>query len=667
MNYPILAPSNTWYKSNTLRNVITEINIVDNYIPTGSESETWNADVNNNGSIKCYINGTKLTIAGNGSGKIVLNEDSSYLFSGSYTVANNYSYLFASCKEINGLNLLDSSQVINLSYAFAAMKSLTEIDVSTFNVSNVENMYMLFSGYNSARMVNLKNIIGIKNWDVSNVTNMQSMFSYCESLTNIDISTWDTRNVTNMTGMFMSCSSLTTLDISKWDTSSVTSMYATFRGCTSLTTLDVSNLNVNNVTNMKNMFSCGNDYGQIPMKITTLDVSKWNTSSVTDMSFMFYGCKGPKTIDVSNWDVSKVTTFDHMFSHSYLTVIGVENWKNTIVTNLECTFHSVMNDILDLSGLRTSNCISFGGMFKQYGSNLTKIIGLEYFDTSAGLDFGDMFYGCTKIRELDLSSFDTTNAKPNVVTSSNGTTSKVMENFFYEMYNLKKVTFGNNFSFNGDGSSTVSSHTAKLPVPNSDYISGADGYWYTYNGIAYTTDNIPNRTACVYYAINQNNADYIVSGKTLIDIANSIREKTGMNDSLSPNNMATAIRSINNNSFRIETGSVIIENDIKSSSSTTLLIHNVICPSGAKLFTFQADDNTFVKIKAKTDAYYTIGITCNFANSLIDCSKNGLIHVWTGSKAAQGGVVAENNNGVSFDSYWLTAGTYNWIAYYWND
>ncbi|MDQ8327161.1 BspA family leucine-rich repeat surface protein, partial [Enterococcus faecium] len=71
------------------------------------------------------------------------------------------------------------------------------------------------------------------------------MFACCNSLTNLDVSKWDTSNVTDMSdmfGMFVSGprSSLTNLDVSKWDTSNVTNMSAMFRDCKSLTTLDVS-------------------------------------------------------------------------------------------------------------------------------------------------------------------------------------------------------------------------------------------------------------------------------------------------------------------------------------------------------------------------------------------------------------------------------------------
>ena len=122
MTYPILAPNSTWYKSSALRSTITQINIVNSYTPTGSETESWNADVDNSGSIKCYRNGTVLTIAGNGSGKIAMNADSSYLF---YNISSNKEDAFIKCTNISGLNIFDASAVTDLSRAFAYCIALT--------------------------------------------------------------------------------------------------------------------------------------------------------------------------------------------------------------------------------------------------------------------------------------------------------------------------------------------------------------------------------------------------------------------------------------------------------------------------------------------------------------------------------------------------------------
>ena len=86
------------------------------------------------------------------------------------------------------------------------------------------------------------------------VTNMDSMFYNCSSLTQLDVSNWDMSQVTSTYAMFNNCSSLTQLDLSNWNMSQVTNMSAMFNNCSSLTQLDLSNWNTSQVTNMSAMF-----------------------------------------------------------------------------------------------------------------------------------------------------------------------------------------------------------------------------------------------------------------------------------------------------------------------------------------------------------------------------------------------------------------------------
>lgn len=666
MNYPILAQTVTWYKGATARSNITQIDIVDSYTATGNEIESWNADANNSGSIKCYITGTVLTIAGNGSGKIAANTNSQQIFFKS-------SDPFSSVTAINGLNLIDTSSVTNLLGAFGHMSSLTSIDLSGWDVSNVTTMVSLFidcsslteiigiSNWNVGNLTTMKQMfsgcislisLDLSNWNTGNVTDMKfafgstseigtmalttigdtsnwntskvtdfsymfqlcsnlteiradywsfnsatdtksmfngctslttviisddcntgnvssmnSMFNNCKSLISLDLSNWNTGNVTDMSQMFSDCESLTTLDVSNWNTGNVTTMASMFNNCKSLRTINVSNWNTGNVTNMSWMFNKTlsltvldvsnwdtskvttfgamfqqGDLGKECNTVAELDVSNWDVSSATDMSFMFYGMQGPRTIDVSKWNVSNVVNFDHMFAHSGLSIGDVSNWTNSIATNMHCMFHTVNEAILNISNLRTSNVIAFSGMFK-WCYNLQKIIGLENFDTSKGVAFHGMFYECQSIQELDLSSFDTTNAKDGIVISGNGNGSETLHNMFGNNYKLKKITLSDKFSFNGDGTTTDQSHIAVLPVPNPEYISGADGKWYTLDGANYSSEEIPDDTACTYYAINPNK-EVRIQYSTLVDIADAIRLKTGSEKKYFPSDMAEAIVSI---------------------------------------------------------------------------------------------------------------------------
>ena len=140
-------------------------------------------------------------------------------------------------------------------------------------------------------------------WEIvtDNWTRFQHLFHNCTSLTTLDVSNWDTSNVKNMANMFSYCQSLTSLDVSKWNTSNVTTMSQMFYNCNKLTSLDASNFDTTNVTNMDYMFQ------YCSQLTTIGDLSNWNTSKVTSIYNIFQGCSSLTSLDLSNWDISKVT------------------------------------------------------------------------------------------------------------------------------------------------------------------------------------------------------------------------------------------------------------------------------------------------------------------------------------------------------------------------
>lgn len=588
MPYPIMAPSDTWYKGTILRSSIGAITFEDTPSQRDDIVESWNADINNDGSIKCQVWKYKnveinsqtyetymLEIAGNGSGKISFNENSMGAFT--LTTATSVDDIFKLLENFYNTNLLDFSLVKNASLMFALLPCLSTIDVSTWNVDNITNMGAMF--YTTG----LTTITGLSNWNVSNVTNMQEMFRSCVYLTSLeDIANWKISKVINIAYMFQDCRSLTSLNLSNWDTSKVQYTVGTFnnciklteiqfanwdlssltladimfRGCESLVNIDVSKWNVSNVITMNEMFRycyniktldvskwdvgnvqfftsmfSGSDYGTIPIAIDTLDVSKWNTSSAKDMSFMFYGCKGPKEIDVSNWNVSNCTNFDHFAAHANLKRKGIENWNTKSAVNMNAMFHNCAEEELDLSSWDVSNVKYFCQMFEN-SPNLKRIKGLDKWDTSSGVGFDEMFSRCYKLEEVDLSSFDTSKAKNGEAASGNGHKTATLMNMFTQCNSLRKITLGSKFSINGNGSNTNAANKLILPTPSPDYIEGADGNWYDCLDNTYAANNIPDKTANTYFAVlseafDSDTTPVIVNRGSLTRIAHAIRAKTG--------------------------------------------------------------------------------------------------------------------------------------------
>ena len=253
--------------------------------------------------------------------KVYLNMDSRYMFNlenGGQSIKNildldlssfdtsqvaNMKWMFYGMRNLTSLNLsnFNTSKVTNMGYMFGDMPNLTTLNLSSFNTSNVTNMQQMFAGMRSLTTLNLSN------FDTSEVTNMSGMFSDMSNLTSLNLSNFDTSQVTNMSGMFSDMSNLTSLNLSNFDTSQVTNMNSMFNGMSNLIILDLSNFNTSKVKYMSNMFA-----GMF--SITTLDLSNFDTSQVENMETMFDDMSNLTTLDLSNFDTSKVWNMRYMFS-----------------------------------------------------------------------------------------------------------------------------------------------------------------------------------------------------------------------------------------------------------------------------------------------------------------------------------------------------------------
>jgi surface protein len=81
---------------------------------------------------------------------------------------------------------------------------------------------------------NLKNL-NLSSFNTSNVTTMTEVFDGCTSLTSLDLSSFNTANLINMPRMFNGCENLTTIYVGEgWSTATVEYSNDMFYGCTNL-------------------------------------------------------------------------------------------------------------------------------------------------------------------------------------------------------------------------------------------------------------------------------------------------------------------------------------------------------------------------------------------------------------------------------------------------
>lgn len=300
---------------------------------------------------------------------------------------------FKNLKRIENADLLDTSNVTNMSQLFSKASSLEYIDVSKWDTSNVTNMSQVFIDASALKYVD------VSGWDTSNVTNMSDMFFDASSIDNLEISGWDTSKVTDMHYMFYGASSLSSLNINSWDTSKVTDMRFMFSGASSLTSLDLSDWDTKNVTTMASMFK--------GMKaLTTLNLFS-DTSGVESMSEMFSGDVALKSLDVSGWNTSKVKSMNSMFYNaSSLTALDLSNWDTTNVTTMISMFHGARSlaTLTGTSSWNTSNVTSMAYLF-QDTSALTEL-DLSGWSASSVTNIGNMFVGASNLKTLNLSGWE---------------------------------------------------------------------------------------------------------------------------------------------------------------------------------------------------------------------------------------------------------------------
>jgi predicted deacylase len=154
-------------------------------------------------------------------------------------------------------------------------------------------------------------------------------------------------------------------------------------------------------------------------------------------------------------------------------------------------------------------------------------------------------------------------------------------------------------------------------------------------------------------------------GNILIELFSESFEVIDMSE---VNNKLDALLATVNSGFHSVSGSFTLESDIEKYSDYSVPTYRIDCPSGAKLIVFEPDAPTYAEIKTRTDTNYTMGARCSFTNGAGDAYA-GVLSAWAGKtqKTSHSMFNATNDNGVGLYCLKMAAGTYEWIAYYWNE
>ncbi len=381
--------------------------------------------------------------------------------------------MFHACLGLTSLDVtgFKTDNVTDMDGMFSDCSGLTSLNLSGFKTNNVTNMSKMFSRCSGLTSLNLS---GFK---TDNVTSMYCMFSDCSSLTSLDLSGFKTENVTDMGIMFSDCSSLTSLDVRGFKTENVTNMNAMFYGCSGLTSLDVSGFNTSKVTNMSWMFtSCSS------LKTIYTD-DGWNTAQVQDGEGMFSGCYrlvgGAGTqYDVSHTDHTYARIDGGASNPGYFTAASSEPWQNSDEFEPYAVLTDNDDEITTDEGTNKGKTLTFyydnqkedrGGMSVVFSStadrgwgiecenitkavfdgsfancttltstswwflfckNLKTITGITNLKTDNVTNMNGMFYGCSSLTSLDLSSLNTSSLN-------------IMYGIFQDCSSLKSINLTN--------------------------------------------------------------------------------------------------------------------------------------------------------------------------------------------------------------------------------
>jgi len=231
------------------------------------------------------------------------------------------------------------------------------------------------------------------------------------------------KTMQNLSYLFRGCENIISINLSSFDTSNCTKMKYMFGKCFFLEDINLSRLNTSNVTDMSYMFNKCKKLEKIVLP------RSFNIQKVEDMSFMFNYCFELSSVEFpSSLGSNNIKNISYLFSNCYkLTKIDLSNLMTENVQDMSFMFENCVNlEALMINPKKfiTKNVTIMSNMFKN--CNKLKNIDLTSFDSGNVKFTNNMFNGCHQLEEIDLSKMKI-NDKANIV------------NMFSECENLKKI------------------------------------------------------------------------------------------------------------------------------------------------------------------------------------------------------------------------------------
>ena len=238
--------------------------------------------------------------------------------------------------------------------------------------------------------------------DTSNIISCDSMFANSTMTGEIDLSSWDLSNVTTFNNMF-GYSHFSKIIMPNTELTACTSFTSFLSQNPNMT--EVVFPQGCDMPENKSFSSAFGGYTANMPNFTKVDMSAISAPKVTNCNGMFRGLRYLTTCSLPNNFGEKVTGMQYMFEHcASLTTIGnlftVDSTFTTGNYDLSGMFSECTNLLsVDLSHLvKTANTMQ--SMFSRC-SSITSI-NLCNLKSRANISMGTAFYGCTSLQHLDI-------------------------------------------------------------------------------------------------------------------------------------------------------------------------------------------------------------------------------------------------------------------------
>ena len=221
--------------------------------------------------------------------------------------------MFNGCEKLKYVNLnfksVITAEMQTIQHMFQNCISLTSVDLSKINVSQISHFEEVFYGCTSLETINLTN------FEISHKSNINidSMFYNCTSLKSLDLSSFKPKQLYSMSKTFYNCYSLTSINLEKLYSNLVKDMSYLFYNCTSLKFLNLSDMLTEKIRDMRGMF-------QNCKSLTSIQFSEnFDTTQISDimMGHLFYNCHSLKKIDFPSNFIIRNNNLTYLFANCY--------------------------------------------------------------------------------------------------------------------------------------------------------------------------------------------------------------------------------------------------------------------------------------------------------------------------------------------------------------